>query len=99
MQVKRGVYTPGMASELLARLVKPQENDRIYDPTCGLGSLLIRVANQVPNNKVAIYGQERNDATYSLALMNMYLHGIDDAKIEWGDTLAKSVPFGRSELK
>ncbi|MCM3225756.1 type I restriction-modification system subunit M [Terribacillus saccharophilus] len=81
-------YTPGMASELLARLVKPKENDRIYDPTCGSGSLLIRVANQAPNKKVAIYGQERNGATQSLALMNMYLHGIDDAKIEWGDTLA-----------
>ncbi|MCD8500718.1 MAG: SAM-dependent methyltransferase [Bacillaceae bacterium] len=81
-------YTPSMASELLARLVKPQENDRIYDPTCGSGSLLIRVANQVPNKKVAIYGQERNGTTHSLALMNMYLHGIDDAKLEWGDTLA-----------
>lgn len=81
-------YTPTMASELLARLVKPKENDRIYDPTCGSGSLLIRVAKQVSNNKVAIYGQERNGATHALALMNMYLHGIDDANIEWGDTLA-----------
>jgi type I restriction enzyme M protein len=44
----------------------------IYDPTCGSGSLLIRVANQVPSKKVAIYGQERNGATHSLALMNMY---------------------------
>ncbi|WP_419893156.1 type I restriction-modification system subunit M [Oceanobacillus kimchii] len=81
-------YTPAEVSELLARLVKPQENERIYDPTCGSGSLLIKVARQVPNRKVAIYGQERNGATHSLALMNMYLHGIDDAKIEWGDTLA-----------
>ncbi|WP_448805441.1 HsdM family class I SAM-dependent methyltransferase, partial [Bacillus subtilis] len=71
---KGGVfYTPSMASELLARLVKPQENDRVYDPTCASGSLLIRVANQEPNKKVAIYGQERNGATHSLALMNMYL--------------------------
>ncbi|MCU9600889.1 type I restriction-modification system subunit M [Pallidibacillus thermolactis] len=81
-------FTPAEVSELLARLVKPKENDRIYDPTCGSGSLLIKVAKQVPNQKVAIYGQERNGATHSLALMNMYLHGIDDAKIEWGDTLA-----------
>ncbi|MCA1180448.1 type I restriction-modification system subunit M [Bacillus licheniformis] len=91
-------YTPSMASELLARLVKPQENDRVYDPTCGSGSLLIRLANQVPNKKVAIYGQERNGATHSLALMNMYLHGIDDAKIEWGDTLANPLHLEDGKL-
>lgn len=91
-------YTPTMASELLARLVKPQENDRIYDPTCGSGSLLVRVAKQVPNNKVAIYGQERNGATHSLALMNMYLHGIDDANIEWGDTLANPLHLEDGKL-
>lgn len=91
-------YTPTMASELLARLVKPHENDRIYDPTCGSGSLLIKVANQVPNKKVAIYGQERNGATHSLALMNMYLHGIDDAKIEWGDTLANPLHLEDGKL-
>ncbi|WP_033829126.1 type I restriction-modification system subunit M [Bacillus andreraoultii] len=91
-------YTPAEVSELLARLVKPQENDRIYDPTCGSGSLLIKVAQQVPNRKVAIYGQERNGATYSLARMNMYLHRIDDAKIEWGDTLAAPLHLENGKL-
>ena len=91
-------YTPAEVSELLARLVKPQENDRIYDPTCGSGSLLIKVAEQVPSKKVAIYGQERNGATHSLALMNMYLHGIDDAKIEWGDTLANPLHLEDEKL-
>ncbi|OZU89412.1 type I restriction-modification system subunit M [Virgibacillus indicus] len=91
-------YTPAEVSEVLAQLVKPQENDRIYDPTCGSGSLLIKVAKQVPNGKVAIYGQERNGATHSLALMNMYLHGIDDAKIEWGDTLANPMHLEDGKL-
>lgn len=91
-------YTPAEVSELLARLVKPQENDRIYDPTCGSGSLLLKVAKQVPSKKVAIYGQERNGATHSLALMNMYLHGIDDAKIEWGDTLANPLHLNDGKL-
>ncbi|MBU9710886.1 type I restriction-modification system subunit M [Evansella tamaricis] len=91
-------YTPAEVSEVLARLVKPQENDRIYDPTCGSGSLLIKVAKQVSNGKVAIYGQERNGATHSLALMNMYLHGIDDAKIEWGDTLANPLHLEDGKL-
>lgn len=81
-------FTPPMVSELLALLVEPQENDRIYDPTCGSGSLLIRVVDKVPNRKVAIYGQERNGQTHSLAKMNMFLNNIDDARIEWGDTIA-----------
>lgn len=81
-------FTPSMVSELMARLVNPQENDRIYDPTCGSGSLLIRAFKQVPNHKAQIYGQERNAQTHSLCRMNMFLHGIDDAKIEWGDTLS-----------
>lgn len=81
-------FTPPMVSELLARLVEPKENDRIYDPTCGSGSLLIRVVDKVPDRKVAIYGQERNGQTHSLAKMNMFLNNIDDARIEWGDTIA-----------
>ncbi|WP_408955806.1 type I restriction-modification system subunit M [Natroniella sp. ANB-PHB2] len=87
-------FTPSMVSELLARLVKPQENDRIYDPTCGSGSLLIKVVDQVPSSeenkshKVAVYGQERNGQTHSLCKLNMFLNSIDDARIEWGDTIA-----------
>lgn len=91
-------FTPAEVSELLARLVKPQENDRIYDPTCGSGSLLIKVAKKVPNKKVAIYGQERNGQTHSLAKMNMYLHGIDDAKIGWGDTLSNPLHLEDGKL-
>ena len=81
-------FTPSEVSELLARLVKPQENDRIYDPTCGSGSLLIKAFNKIPSRKAQIYGQERNGQTHSLCRMNMFLHNIDDAKIVWGDTLS-----------
>lgn len=91
-------YTPAEVSELLARLVKPQENDRIYDPTCGSGSLLIKAFKQVPNGKAQIYGQENNGQTHSLARMNMYLHGIDDAKIEWGDTLSNPKHLENDQL-
>jgi type I restriction enzyme M protein len=91
-------FTPSMVSELLARLVKPKENDRIYDPACGSGSLLIRVVNQVPSRKVAVYGQERNGQTHSLCMMNMFLHGIDDAKIEWGDTLSNPLHLEDGKL-
>lgn len=81
-------FTPPMVSELLARLVEPEENDRIYDPTCGSGSLLIRTAKKIENGKVAVYAQERNGQTHSLCKMNMFLNNIDDAQIAWGDTIS-----------
>ena len=81
-------FTPPMVSELLARIVEPKENDRIYDPTCGSGSLLIRTAKKVESGKVAVYGQERNGQTHSLCKMNMFLNSMDDANIAWGDSIA-----------
>ncbi len=91
-------FTPSMVSELISRLVRPEENDRIYDPTCGSGSLLIRAYKKVPNKKAQIYGQERNGQTQSLCRMNMFLHGIDDAKIAWGDTLANPLHLEDDKL-
>ncbi len=81
-------FTPSQVSKLVATLVKPQENDRIYDPTCGSGGLLLKAYKQVPSGKVAIYGQELNAQTWALCTMNMFLHGVDDAKIWQGDTLS-----------
>lgn len=80
-------FTPPMVSELLARLLYPKERNRIYDPTCGSGSLLIRVARQVGSSNFSLFGQESNGNTYALCKMNMFLHKIDNAKIEWGDTI------------
>ncbi len=91
-------FTPSEVSELIARIVKPQENDRIYDPTAGSGSLLIRTAKQVPNRKVAVYGQERNGGTHAMCVMNMFLHGIDDARIEWGDTISNPLLLENNHL-
>ncbi len=91
-------FTPSEVSELLSRLVKPQENDRIYDPTCGSGSLLIRAFNKVKSGKAQIYGQERNGQTHSLCRMNMFLHQVDDAKIAWGDTLANPLHLEDDKL-
>lgn len=81
-------FTPSQVSELVASLVQPTENDRIYDPTCGSGGLLLKAYKKVPSKKVAIYGQELNAQTWALCTMNMFLHGVDDAKIWQGDTLA-----------
>jgi len=80
-------YTPKMVSTLLAKLVEPKEGNRICDPTCGSGSLLLKVAKEVGSKNVSIYGQEVNGSTWALARMNMFLHEMDNARIEWGDTL------------
>lgn len=80
-------YTPSKVSTLLAKLVDPQPGNRIYDPACGSASLLIKVAREIGNNNFALYGQENNGGTWALARMNMFLHEMDNAQIEWGDTL------------
>lgn len=80
-------YTPAAVSETLARLVAPKPGNRICDPTCGSGSLLIRAGNQVGSSDYALYGQEMNGSTWALCKMNMFLHGVDAAHIEWEDTL------------
>lgn len=81
-------FTPQQVSEVMAQIVAPQEKDRVYDPTCGSGSLLIRAAKKGGLDKVSIYGQEINNSAISMARMNMFIHDIKDAHIAWGDTLA-----------
>jgi type I restriction enzyme M protein len=80
-------YTPAGVSETLARLVAPKPGDRICDPACGSGSLLIRAAKQVGSGDFSLYGQEMNGSTWALCKMNMFLHGVDSAHIEWEDTI------------
>lgn len=80
-------YTPGQVSKLLARLLAPKKGNTICDPTCGSGSLLIKVGRQADERDFALFGQEMNGTTHALCRMNMFLHGMDNFRIEWGDTL------------
>ena len=80
-------YTPAEVSILIAKLLQPKSGERICDPACGSGSLLIKVANEIKDRNFSIFGQESNGSTWALCKMNMFLHGIDNARIEWGDTL------------
>jgi type I restriction enzyme M protein len=80
-------FTPSEVSMLLAKLVAPKSGDRICDPSCGSGSLLLKVAREVPDGNCSLYGQEMNGSTWALCRMNMFLHERDSARIEWGDTL------------
>jgi type I restriction enzyme M protein len=80
-------FTPAEVSTLLAKLTKSKPGSRICDPTCGSGSLLIKAGQEVGSNNFSLYGQEANGSTWALAVMNMFLHGFDNATIRWGDTI------------
>ena len=84
-------YTPPEVSDLIAELLDPQPGDTICDPACGSASLLMKCGAKVRQNhnskQYALYGQEAIGSTWSLAKMNMFLHGEDNHKIEWGDTI------------
>lgn len=80
-------YTPSEVSTLIAKLTKSKPGARICDPTCGSGSLLIKAAKEIANDNFSLYGQEINGSTWALAKMNMFLHKMDNAVIEWGDTI------------
>ena len=93
-------YTPQQVSKILARIVT-LDRERIrnaYDPTCGSGSLLLRIEKEARRNArdgddalIELYGQELNRTTYNLARMNMILHGVhfDRFDIRQEDTLEK----------
>ena len=80
-------YTPHKVSELLAKLAQPKAGDRICDPACGSGGLLVEAAREVGGRDFALFGMEVNGSTWALARMNMFLHGMDGARIEWCNTL------------
>ena len=80
-------YTPPEVSTLIAKLVNPQAGERICDPACGSGSLLLKCASQVEGDNFSLYGQEAISGTWALCMMNMFLHNVNSSQIMWGDTL------------
>lgn len=84
-------YTPAEVSRVLAKVIgvekSSSQSQTVYDPTCGSGSLLLKVADESPKG-LSIYGQENDNATKALAVMNMWMHGNPTAEIWKGNTLA-----------
>lgn len=84
-------YTPAEVSRIMAQVIgigpDTQQDETIYDPACGSGSLLLRAADVAPRG-LTIYGQEKDNATYALACMNMILHDNATADLRHGNTLA-----------
>lgn len=84
-------YTPAEVSRILSKVISVDTADKpsytAYDPTCGSGSLLLKVADEAPNG-LTLYGQEKDIATKGLAIMNMWLHGYPEASISGGNTIS-----------
>lgn len=86
-------FTPQHVSKLIAKLAMHGQKsvNKIYDPACGSGSLLLQAKKQFDNHEIedGFFGQEINHTTYNLARMNMFLHNInyDKFNIALGDTL------------
>jgi type I restriction enzyme M protein len=83
-------YTPQQVSKILAKIVTLSGDVKsVYDPTCGSGSLLLRVAREVNSTNLEFCGQEQNPSTYNLVRMNMLMHGVryDKFDIKNDDTL------------
>lgn len=89
-------YTPRGVVQLIVQLIKPQPRQKIYDPTCGSGGMLIESARYIaehPDGKVgnninvSLFGQEKNLSTWAIGKLNMLLHNFMDADIRKGDTL------------
>lgn len=84
-------YTPAEVSRVIAKIMginqAKSQDQTIYDPTCGSGSLLLKAADEAPRG-VTIYGQEMDNATAALAKMNMILHNNPSAEIWQDNTLS-----------
>ncbi|MDY6822500.1 MAG: type I restriction-modification system subunit M [Thermodesulfobacteriota bacterium] len=91
-------YTPAEVSRVIAQVVgigpDTRQDQTVYDPTCGSGSLLLRAACEAPNG-MTIYGQENDNATWALARMNMILHDYPTAELWRGNTL--SAPYFKND--
>jgi type I restriction enzyme M protein len=89
-------YTPAEVSRVMANVIGAQKatgrTQTVYDPTCGSGSLLLKVSAQTPKG-IAIYGQELDNATAALAAMNMWLHGEPTAEIKRGQSTLSNPLF------
>ncbi|MBT3762207.1 MAG: SAM-dependent DNA methyltransferase, partial [Candidatus Nitrosopelagicus sp.] len=95
-------YTPSEVSQVIAKIIGTGSANRrgqtVYDPTCGSGSLLLKVADEAPSG-VTIYGQEIDVATRAMAKMNMMLHENEDAIIEREDTISEPKFKDNGKLK
>ncbi|HYS64856.1 MAG TPA: N-6 DNA methylase [Paraburkholderia sp.] len=92
-------YTPRSVVRMMVRLIKPEPEHDIYDPCCGSGGMLIAAKEYIDKHgedgrKANLFGQEFNGMVWSIAKMNMLLHGISNADLQNEDVQGCSVLFG-----
>ncbi len=97
-------YTPAQVVRLMVQILRPGEGMSIYDPTCGSGGMLIQssqfVDEQGGNGRnLVLHGQDSDGAVVSIAKMNLILHNILDAQIEFGDTLQEPLNVSGGRLR
>jgi type I restriction enzyme M protein len=97
-------YTPRSVVRMMVRLVKPDVTHHIYDPCCGSGGMLILAKEYIDEHgqegrKANLYGQEASGTVWSIAKMNMLLHGIRSADLQNGDTLDEPMHVKGGELR
>lgn len=101
-------YTPAEVSRTIAQILgirhaKTTNDTTVYDPTCGSGSLLLKIGDEARHGgkdvKVTLYGQEKDNATAGLARMNMILHDYATADIKQGNTIASPLFLDGDALK
>jgi type I restriction enzyme M protein len=96
-------YTPRSVVRMMVRLIKPELKHDIYDPCCGSGGMLIAAKEYIDEHgedgrKANLFGQEFNGTVWSIAKMNMLLHGISTANLQNDDTLAEPQHVEGGEL-
>jgi type I restriction enzyme M protein len=101
-------YTPAEVSRIIAQILgirhaKVSNDTTVYDPTCGSGSLLLKIGDEARHSgkdvKVTLYGQEKDNATAGLARMNMILHDYATADVKQGNTIASPLFLDGDALK
>lgn len=85
-------YTPKQVVKLMVEILRPDKGTTVYDPTCGSGGMLLEAVHYMERqgesaSALTLYGQEKNLNTWAICKMSLFLHDIDDAFVERGDTL------------
>lgn len=97
-------FTPNEVKQLIVKLLKPEEEDSVYDPTCGSGGFLIETINYLKeqgknHRNIQLFGQENNISTWAMAKLNILMHGVTGAKIYKGDTIRNPQNIEGTSLK
>jgi len=99
-------YTPKGVVKLIVQLIKPEPKNKVYDPTCGSGGMLVESAKYIEEKggkvgellDASLYGQEKNLGTWAICKINMILHNYTDADIKKGCTLTTPKHIENDEL-